>query len=195
MVEIISRNDNHSTSYIHHRSTQCKTLACRVPVDRHWSMCNAPTCRLRSQFARRRRDVGSGKQEEPYSCALVLVSTEAIALAFSSVNLSAAVDFTGLPDSYADSRDLTWEKAEVHSRGFWVSYGGISWVCRWVAQCDVFHSVLFWQTLGLWLPGQLTRFSKLANNYDILVRRPRNYHYIFGIYDLATSPVFEGRWL
>lgn len=27
------------------------------------------------------------------------------------------------------------------------------------------RSVLFWQTLGLWLPGQLAAFSKLANSY------------------------------
>lgn len=96
-------------------------------MDTHWSICNAPTRRWRSQFVRSRRDVGSGKQEEPYSCAsLVVVSTEAIALAFSGGKLSGAVDFTRLPDSYADTADLTWEKAEVHSRGFWVSCGVIS---------------------------------------------------------------------
>lgn len=44
------------------------------------------------------------------------------------------------------------------------------------SKCDVFPSVLFWQTLGLWLPGQLTGFSRLANNYVIIVRRPRNCH-------------------
>lgn len=94
-----------------------------VPMDKHWSICNSPTGRLRSRFARSRGDVGSGKQEEPYSCALVAVSTEAIALALSGGKLSGAADYTRRPDSYTDTSDLTWEKAVEHSRGFWVSYG------------------------------------------------------------------------
>lgn len=152
---------------------------CHVPVDKHRSICNAPACRLRSPLARRRRDVGSGKQEEPYSCAspVAVVSTQASALAFSGGKLSGAVDFTRLPDSDADTPDLTWEKVAVHSRGFWVSCGVICRVGRWGAKCDVFHGVLFWQTLGLWLPGQLTGFSTLANTDVIPVRRP-SYHYI-----------------
>lgn len=63
-------------------------LPCRVCVEKRWSICNAVTCRWRAQLVRSRRDVGSGKQEEPYSCALVVTSTEAIRLAFSGENIS-----------------------------------------------------------------------------------------------------------
>lgn len=165
---------------------------CHVPVDKHRSMCNAPACRLRSPLARRRRDVGSGKQEEPYSCAsaVAVVSTQASALAFSGGKLSGAVDFTRLPDSDADTPDRTWEKAAVHSRGFWVSCGVICRVGRWGAKCDVFHGVLFWQTLGLWLPGQLTGFSTLASTDVIPVRSPTKRYII-----TFSPPLFNPSWL
>lgn len=65
-----------------------QNLPCRVCVDKRWSICNAVTCRWRAQFVRsRRRDIGSGKQEEPYSCALVVARTEAIGVAFGGENI------------------------------------------------------------------------------------------------------------
>lgn len=149
-------------------------------MDKRWSICNAVTCRWRAQLVRSRRDVGSGKQEEPYSCALVVTSTEAIRLAFSGENISSR-------RLHKTPWQLRWHFGANMGKGggtFERLLGKLSShflsspLSRQTAssKCDVFPSVLFWQTLGLWLPGQLTGFSRLANNYVIIVRRPRNCH-------------------
>ena len=70
-------------------------------------------------FLRRKWEVGRAVQ-------LCFVANREANRLTSAVKISGSVDQTRRLDSYFETLNLTWEKVEVHLRGFWVSYQQIA---------------------------------------------------------------------